>query len=219
MRVKILLYGIGSLGEKIYEYNKRDQLFDIVAFIDDKEDIDVTYCGLPVFNYAQCKERFNPEEYKIFVSIGYVRCSYYRELVFKKVFMDGYDLVNYVSPNAICWNGSLVGKNIFVADSVFVGHGSKIHNGVILYEACTLSHDAQIMSNCFLSLRVAMGGHTRIGNNTFIGLNTTVKDNVTIGAYNIVGCGANVIKSSDDYCVIIGNPGISTQKDTTKMDI
>lgn len=219
MRVKVLLYGIGSLGKKIYEYNMRDQLFDIVAFVDDKEGVDIVFCGLPVINYAQCKERYNPEEYKIFVSIGYVHCSYYRELVSKRVLADGYDLVNYVSPNAICWDDTLIGKNIFVADNVFVGHGSKIHNGVILYEACTLSHDAVILSNCFLSLRVAMGGYTKIENNTFVGLNTTVKDDVTIGAYNIVGCGANVIKSSEDYCIIVGNPGVSKQKDTTNMAI
>jgi hypothetical protein len=33
---KILIYGIGSMGKRIYELNKRDQLFDIEAFIDDR---------------------------------------------------------------------------------------------------------------------------------------------------------------------------------------
>ena len=92
-------------------------------------------------------------------------------------------------------------------------------DGVILYEGCTLSHDAEIGAYSFLSLRVAFGGYTRLGRNSFVGLNTTVKDDVVIGAYNIVGCGTNIIKSTEDYNVTIGNPGHSHKKDTVSMKI
>lgn len=218
-RTKIVIYGIGSLGEKIFEYNKRDGLYDIIGFVDDKQNLEPEYCGVPTMNYADFKSKYTPEECKVFVAIGYVKCNYYRELVSNRVVADGYELVNYVSPNSICWDGTLIGTNIFVADNVFVGHGCKLHNGVILYEGCTFSHDTEIESNCFLSLRVTFGGYTKLGHNSFVGLNTTVKDDVTIGAYNIIGCGTNVIKSTVDNCVTIGNPGVSKQKDTLSMSI
>lgn len=216
---KILLYGIGSLGEKIYEYNKRDGLYEIVAFVDDKEGIDTTFCGLPVVNFATCKDLYPKCEYKVFVSIGYVRCSYYRELVCNKVLADGYELINYISPKSFCWDETIFGRNVFVADNCFIGHGSKVHDGVIVYENCTLSHDTELKEYCFLSLRVAFGGYSKVGEHSFIGLNSTVKDGVKIGAYNIVGCGANVIKSTEDKMVTIGNPGVSKVKDTINMSI
>lgn len=216
---KVLLYGIGSLGEKIYEYNKRDGLYDIVAFVDDKEGVGSTYCGLPVVNFGICKELYPNNEYKVFVSIGYVRCNYYRELVCNKVLENGYELINYISPKSFCWDGTIFGKNVFVADNCFIGHGSKVYDGVIMYENCTLSHDIKLKKYCFLSLRAAFGGYSEVGENSFIGLNTTVKDNIKIGAYNIVGCGANVIKSTEDKMVTIGNPGVSKAKNTINMSI
>lgn len=219
MRDKIVIYGIGSLGEKIFEYNKRDCLYDIVGFVDDKQNLDPFYCGLPTMNYSQFKENYTTEKCKVFVAIGYVKCSYYRELVIKRLVSDGYELINYISPNSICWEGTIKGYNIFVADNVFVGHGSNIHNGVIIYEGCTFSHDAEIEDFCFVSLRCAMGGYTKVGHNSFIGLNSTVKDSIAIGAYNIVGCGTNVIHSSNDNSVIKGNPGISCIKNTSAMKV
>ena len=35
MSEKLFIYGTGSLGEKILEYNNRDRLYNIVGFIDD----------------------------------------------------------------------------------------------------------------------------------------------------------------------------------------
>lgn len=218
-RERVAIYGIGSLAYKLFEYNKRDGIFDIVCFVDDKQDLESTYCGLPAMHYEEFKAVFNQQECKIFVAIGYVKCNYYRELISKRVMKDGYDLVNYISPRSICWEGSIVGKNVFVADNVFVGHGCKLHNGVIIYESCTFSHDSEIEPYCFISLSVASGGFTKVGHNSFIGLHSTIKDDVVIGPYNIVGSGTNVIRSTKDHCVIIGNPGISKQRDTELMKI
>lgn len=217
--VKIAIYGIGALGRKIFEYNKRDKIFEVIGFVDDKGTSECIFCGLPVMKYEQFKIQYKPNQCKIFVAIGYVKCNNNRESISSQVLMDGYDLVNYLSPNAICWKGTLVGKNIFVADNVFIGHGCIINDGVILYEGCTLSHDAEIGSNSFLSLRVAFGGYTKLGKNSFVGLNTTVKDDIEIGAYNIVGCGSNVIRSTEDYNLTFGNPGVSRGKNTIEVKI
>ena len=216
---RIAIYGTGALAYKLFEYNKRDELYDIVCFIDDKHDIGSSYCGFPLMNYEQFKAKYTKDDCKLFIAIGYVKCNFYRELVMNRVKKDGFELVNYVSPNAICWKGSLIGKNIFVADNVFIGHGCKLNDGVIMYESCTFSHDSEIEPYCFISLSVASGGFTKVGHNSFIGLHSTIKDDGVIGPYNIVGSGTNVIRSTKDHCVIIGNPGISKQRDTELMKI
>lgn len=219
MKEKVLIYGIGSLGEKIFEYNKRDELYEIVGFIDDKENLESTFCGLPTMNYDICKQYYPKEEYRIFVAIGYVRCNYYREKVVKKVFDDGYELINYISPYSICWENTILGKNIFVADNVFVGHKCKIYDGVIISAGCVLSHENEVKDYSFISSCVAFGGHSKVANNCFIGLHSTIKDNIVVAEYNIVGCGANVLKSTQAYSVTIGNPGKSYIRDTMSMKI
>ena len=216
---KLFVYGVGSLGEKIFHYNKRDHLFDMIGFIDDKEFANPFFCGLPVYTFDKLKELYNKDECVIFVAIGYVKCNYFRELVCNKVKSAGYELTNYISPNSICFENVELGKNILLCDNVFVGHGSKIDDGVILSVGCTLSHENHIGKYSFISSCVVFGGHSVVGNNCFVGLHSTIRDSITIAEYNIVGSGTNVLKSTLRNQVTIGNPGISTTKTTQKMNV
>lgn len=219
MQKKLFVYGVGSLGEKIYHYNKRDGLFEMVGFIDDKNNTKDTFCGLPIYSFEKLKELFAPDECVIFVAIGYVRCNYYRELVCGKVKSSGYKLTNYISPNAICFENVKLGENILLCDNVFVGHGSRIEDGVILSVGCTLSHENFVGKYSFVSSCVAFGGHAKVMNNCFVGLHSTVRDSVIIEEYSIVGSGTNVIKSTPPSSVTIGNPGKSEIKDTKNHSI
>lgn len=219
MQEKLFVYGVGSLGEKIYHYNKRDKLFDLVGFIDDKEGLGDTYCGLPLYTFDKVKELYKPEDCYIFVAIGYVKCNYYRELVCNKVKTAGYRLANYISPNAICFEGVELGENILLCDNVFVGHGSRLEDGVILSVGCTLSHENYIGKYSFISSCVVLGGHAKVKNNCFVGLHSTLRDSIVVGAYSIVGSGTNVIKTMPDSSVTVGNPGKSVVKDTLSLNI
>lgn len=215
----LFVYGVGSLGEKIFHYNKRDRLFNLVGFIDDKEDIGDSFCDLPIYTFEKIVELYKPESCVIFVAIGYTKCNLYRELVFNKVKQAGYKLTNYISPNAICFEGVDMGENILLCDKVFVGHGSKLEDGVILSVGCTLSHENVVRKFSFLSSCVVLGGHAEIECNSFVGLHSTIRDSCIIGAYSIVGSGANVIKSVPDHSVTVGNPGVSIIKDTENISI
>ena len=216
---KLFVYGVGSLGEKIFHYNKRDKLYDMIGFIDDKASEEQYFCGLPVYTFDKVKELYTKEDSVIFVAIGYVKCNYYRKLVCDKVKSAGYKLTNYISPNAICFENVELGDTILLCDNVFVGHGSKLEDGVILSVGCTLSHENKIGEYSFISSCVAFGGHAKVENNCFVGLHSTVRDSVTIGAYSIVGSGTNIIKSTPEHSVTIGNPGVSTIKDTENLSI
>lgn len=219
MREKLLVYGVGSLGEKIYHYNKRDCLFEMVGFVDDNAASGDVFCGLPVYTFDKVKELFTPDDCVIFVAIGYVKCNYYREMVCNKVRTAGYRLTNYISPNSICFENVELGENILLCDNVFVGHGTKLEDGVILSVGCTLSHENYIGKYSFISSCVVFGGHAKVKNNCFVGLHSTIRDSIVIEEYNIVGSGTNVIKSTQPSSLTIGNPGKSVIRDTQKMSI
>lgn len=142
-----------------------------------------------------------------------------RETVCERLKAEGYELANFISPGANCWNDTIKGVNIMVFDNAFVGLGCELKDGVIISEGTTLSHDVVIEPYCFFSDEVTVGGHARIGRNSFLGLNTTIKSNLKLGTHNIVGCAANVLKDTEDYCVVVGNPARARKADTENKDI
>ena len=216
--IDLWIYGTGALAEKIFHYNERDKQYNLIGFIDDKKQ-ETLFCGLPVLNYSEFKKYNKPNSCKLFIAIGYIKCNHYRKIVFDRVKKDSFQLINYVSPNSICFNNVLKGENILVCDNVFIGHGSIIEDGVILSVGCTLSHENKIECFSFISSCVAFGGHSTIKNNCFIGIHSTIRDGITIGEYNIVGSGTNVLNSTESYCLTIGNPGKTKSCDTLNIAI
>jgi len=216
---QLWIYGTGALAEKIYYYNERDKKYCLMGFIDDNDNRPKEYKGLPVLSYPEFKKLYQPGSCKLFVAIGYVKCNYFREIVFKKVQNDGYELINYISPNSICFNGNFLGSNILICDNVFVGHGSIIEDGVILSVGCTLSHENTIERFSFISSCVVFGGHSKVKNNCFVGIHSTVRDGITIAEYNIVGAGTNLLKTTEPYTLTTGNPGRSQKRDTLQLSI
>ena len=215
---KLIVYGTGSLAEKIFFYNKRDSLYDLVSFIDDNGS-DVEFHGIPVIAYQDCLSRYSVEDYVFFVAIGYTNCNVGREKVCKKLQDAGYKLINYISPNSIVFENVVLGSNILICDNVFVGHSSKVSDGVILSVGCILSHENTIGKFSFLSSSVVLGGHAVVENNCFIGLHSTLRDSIKVREFNIVGSASNVIKSTEPYSLTKGNPGISEVRDIMTIKI
>lgn len=211
--------GGGKLALKILLYNKRDRLFDICALVDDNPDIEKEILGVPVFTFDECIKRFNPSEYKMFVAIGYTHCNTIREKVYNKVKAAGYKLANYISSKADVWEGTLCGDNIFVGDNSFIGHGCKLNDGCIIYENTTLCHDNEVGRFSFFSAEVAVGGDATIGSHCFLGLNSTIKSDVKVADYNIVGCSSNVIHSTPEKAVLVGNPAVAQVRDVLNVQI
>ncbi len=214
-----MLYGVGSLAEQIYQYNVRYQLYDIVAFIDDSVGGERQYHSLPVLTYNEFKREDVYKDCCVIVTVGYTKCNTIRQRICEQLIADKYCLANFIAPNSNCWPDSIVGKNVVVFDNVFIGVDAKIHTGVIVYEGTIIPHNVEIKEYSLLSAGVVLGGHSVVGKNCFLGLNSTIKSSSIIGSYNIVASGANVIRSSEDFCVIKGNPGIAIQKDTLSVKI
>ncbi|MCQ2193537.1 MAG: hypothetical protein MJZ28_01150 [Paludibacteraceae bacterium] len=217
---KLIIYGVGTLARQIYYYNERYCLYEIVAFVDDNPNIPREFLGKPVMSYNEASVRFcDKKSISYIVAIGYVKCNVPRKNVCEKLKRDGYQLANFITSGSNCWPDTKMGHNVIVFDNVFIGIGCELKDGVVISEGSTLSHDITVGEYTFFSDEVTVGGFAEIKNNCFLGLNSTVKSASVIGAYNIVGAGANLLHTTDDFCVTIGNPGVSTKKDTLSVSI
>lgn len=215
----LAVYGTGSIAEQIYQYNERYHLYNICVFIDDNLSSNYKFHGIEVLNYETFKRSYTTGNISVIVTIGYSKCNTIRESVCLKLMSDGYILANFISPGSNCWPGAIVGLNIIIFDNVFVGNGSKISSGVIIYECVSIAHNVHVNKYSLLSLGVVAGGNSVIGEYTFVGLNSTIKSSVVLGNYNIVASGTNVIKSSNNYSLIKGNPGKVKNIDTLLVKI
>lgn len=201
---ELIIWGTGEFANQVFNYNRRDNLYHIVGFIDDYKT--GLFNNLPIYSFNEFKSKFGIKNISVFVAIGYTKSNIHREKVCNQLSSYGYQTINYISPYSRCWDNTIEGRNIFIADNVYIGMGCKIESGNIILEGCTLCHDITLNPYSFLSAEVTIGGHVVISKNCFIGLNATIKSGITIGSYNIIGSGANVIKSHSSYNVIVGNP-------------
>lgn len=214
----LVIYGCGEMARRLRRYFDRDGRSRVKAFVSDYEHDDVVD-GLPVCSFEQCQRLFPAENYEMFVSIGYSKMNTGRERVCERCRGAGYRLASYISPKASCWDDVVLGDNVFIEDNVFVGDNCKIGNGVFIKAGSVLCHDDELHDYVFFSGGVVLGGHVTVGNNSFVGLNATIKSHVEIGRFNVVGAGANVIRSTVSNCVSVGNPARSIEKDVMNVDI
>ena len=220
MKQKVIFYGAGAICQMLLSYNKRYDLFDIIAIIDDCSKNEDLIHGIPKMDFETfCKIYSNENKISIIVTIGYTNCNIHREDICKRIRDNGYTLINFISPGAHVWEDTICGENIIILDNVFIGMGSKINDGVMIMPGCVLAHDVYVGEYTFFSNAAVAGGNTIIGKNSFVGLNATIKSRIVVGEYNIVGAAANVIHSTGSNSVIKGNPGVSTIKDTIHMKI
>ena len=94
MRRKVIIFGITDLAEILYSYLFHSENYEVIAFCVDKDYLpkEKKFHNLPIYSYEQVKEIFSPNEYGIFICIGYKSMNKYREFCFKKVEKDGFEI-------------------------------------------------------------------------------------------------------------------------------
>ena len=80
----------------------------------------------------------------------------------------------YISPTAICGNGTVVLHNSMI------NAYSKIGNNCIINTKSLIEHDCIIGDHCHISTGTIVNGGVIIGNNCFIGSGSIIKQGITI---------------------------------------
>ena len=89
---------------------------------------------------------------------------------------------------------TIVEDYVKIDDHVHVAHNVKLREGVLVVAAAEIS------------------GSTEIGKSSWIGPNSSLIQKIKIGENNIIGIGANVLKSSKANEVLVGNPAKNLKK-------
>ncbi|MEK7432696.1 MAG: acetyltransferase [Cyanobacteriota bacterium] len=201
---KIVIFGIGKISDVLYYHLKKSNKFDIVAFTVDSEYITVeNKFSLPVVSFENIVNLYPPSEFDMFISIGYQNMNKLRENKYNKAKELGYNLVNYISPNADNVSNIDIGENSVILGNCSLEPFSKVGNNTFIWSNSVIGHHSQIKDNCFISASVNIGGSSIIEDNCFIGLNSTIGHEIKLDSQTFVGAASVVLKNTESKSVFI----------------
>lgn len=195
---KLIIFGIGEQAEMAYYYFKHDSSYDVVAFtVDETYKNKDTLFDLPVISFEEIEQILSPDDYSMFVAIGYNKINKIREEKYLAAKAKGYKIASYISQKASVFT-ELIGENAFILEDNTIQPYVRIGNNVTLWSGNHIGHHSYIEDNCFITSHVVISGGCIIGQNTFIGVNATLRDHIKIGRSNVIGAGSLILSDTED---------------------
>ncbi len=193
----LVIFGIGELAQLAHYYFEHDSKRRVEGFtVDAKYAESSEFRGLPLVSFDHVVERFPPQDFDLFVAIGYTNLNLARAQKCAEAQAQGYRLATHVSSRASVWPDLEVGQNSMIMEGALVQPFAKISANVVIWTGALISHHVEIADNCFIASGVTVSGGVRIGANCFIGANATIREHLTIGNDCIIGAGALLLKDA-----------------------
>lgn len=197
MKKKLVIFGIGSIGQLVKLYFENDSQYEVAAFtLDDNFIKDPIFEGLKVHEFSNIEVKFPPLDYDMFIAIGYSDMNQNREKKFFEAKEKGYKLATFVSSRCTYLAQEQPGENTFIFENNAIQPFVKIGKNVIIWSSNIISHHSTIEDHIFISSHVSVGGHCLIKSNSFLGLNSTIGPNVIVAEKTLVGAGAVIVKNT-----------------------
>ena len=164
--------------------------------------------GLPVVNFENLTQSFNPKTHSFFAAVLYTRMNDFRRAIALEAKENGYELATYVSSRAFVWPNVTIGEHCFIFEGNVVQPFAKIGFNNVLWSGNHIGHHAEIGESCFISSHVVISGSTKLIGNTFMGVNSTLTNNIVIGARTWIGPDSLVTKDVPPNSLVTGKQGI-----------
>lgn len=152
------------------------------------------YLGLPMVPFEGIEHTFSPEEYKMFVPLGY-KDNHLRAEKYKAAKKKGYHFVTFISPKAIYY-GTPVGENCFILDDSIIQPFTVIGANTVCMGGSCVCHHTKIGNHCFLASGAVVCGVAEVGDYTFIGENAIVRNGVKIASDNYIEAGTVIVNDT-----------------------
>ena len=130
----IIIFGAGKIADIVYfcfkEYSERE----IVCFCVDKDFLNSnTFNGLPVITSDQLLNNYTPDEYDVFVAVGYQNMNKFREEKCALFLSLGYTLASYIDPNSNIPKNFNIRFNSFLMSNILIHPFVDIGNNVFVW--------------------------------------------------------------------------------------
>jgi sugar O-acyltransferase (sialic acid O-acetyltransferase NeuD family) len=202
---KVIVFGTGLIGTLAQYYLTHDSPHEVVAFSADAERMQSDeHRGLPLVAFEEMPSHYPPDEFSMFVAVGWSKLNKVREEKFHAAKAAGYQLISYVASSAITWPDSTIGENCFIQEMNVIQPFATIGDDVTMWTGSLVGHESVVGDHCFIAAQVVVSGNVTIGRNCFIGVHATLRDAITIGEESVIGAGALIMKDVKPRSVYVG---------------
>jgi len=200
----LVIFGVGKIAQVIFYYAKEECGFNVVAFcVDEQYKTVESFQSLPVVSFENVEKQFSPENYNMFIAIGYHDLNKLRQQKCNEALAKGYDLVNIISPAANLPKNVAVGWNCFIMPPCFIHPCVQLKNDVFVFSGAMVGHHSVIEDHCWLTSSCNIAGNVHIGANSFLAINATIGHSVSIGKNCFIGANTLITKDLEEEKVVI----------------
>ena len=203
---KAIIFGTGVFPETLYYYLRQQYIYIYIYIygftVENGFRSSDTYLDLPLVDFENVEKKFPPDEYGIYICLGYTNMNSERERIFKMAKEKGYEILSFIHPSAVC-NAKSMGIGNIIFENAVIGPFCEIGDGNIFKAGANIAHHSSVGNFNFFAVNCSVAGKVTIKNKCFLGNNCTVKNDITIADKTLVGAGCYISKDTEPYEVYV----------------
>ncbi len=192
-----VIFGTADFAEVARVYLDADSPYRVAAFTVHERFLDRTeLLGLPVVAFETLTQTHPPDQYDIFVALGFGKVNRTRAALVAEAKEKGYKPLTYISSRVSHVGHFTIGENSFIFENNVIQPFVSIGDNTILWSGNHVGHHSTIGNNVFIASHAVISGHCTIGDNCFIGVNATFRHGVVVAPECVIGAGALIMKDT-----------------------
>ncbi|MFZ4427185.1 MAG: acetyltransferase [Saprospiraceae bacterium] len=193
---------MGRGADVAYRYLSSDTHAEICGFTVDAAFLTQdSFRGRKVVPFEQVESIYPPDEYMLFIPMGFQQMNKLREQKYLASKEKGYKCFSYISSKVVSHDQIKCGENCFILENNTINFDVEIGNNVVIWSACQIGDLAVIEDHVWISSHAVLAGEVTVGRNSFLGVNATISNDVKIGQGSYIGANALITKDTETNSV------------------
>jgi len=196
-----VIFGTGDMARIVHYLFSTDSDYEVVASCVSRQYLEGDrYLNTPLVAFEEVQQHYPPEQYHMFVAIGYRNVNTLRRDIYLQAKAKGYQLATYKSSRATILSDD-IGENTLISEDNTIHPFVHIGDNVVVWSGNHIGHDATIGDHCFITLHAVISSRVHMGERSFVGVNATIRNKINIGIQTVVGAGAWISRDTPDFSV------------------
>jgi len=156
-----------------------------------------------VVPFEELSALYPPDQFSIFVALGYQEMNALREQKMKEAENLGYEIISYIHPASGVPKDLVYGRNCFIMNNVCIHPRVVLGDNVFVWSGAVIGHHSIVGPHTWITSAANISGNVSIGRNCFLAVGCTIGNSISVGDEVFIGACTLVVKSVESGKVII----------------
>jgi sugar O-acyltransferase (sialic acid O-acetyltransferase NeuD family) len=204
MKTKLLIYGVGGLGQEIASLVRSLPEWELEGFLDDSVEKGMVVGGSVVLG-GMIDLNNRKDKINVVLAVGSPSA---KNKILKRITHPDVHYPVLIHPAAILQDKTTIeiGEGTVITAGTILTTDIKVGKHVLLNLRCTIGHHTTIGNFVSVMPGANISGNVKIGNEVLIGSGVNIINNISLGDQCVVGMGATVIREVPPAVTVIGIP-------------